>query len=101
MRTMPPASSAFDLYRKPNMLPILTPIVAIKKVVQPMRETAGRIFTLKNAKVMPTAKASILVAMARGSMVRGEKEALCFSDSLRDSSTMLPPISDSSTKAIQ
>ena len=38
-------------------------------VITPINETAGIICTFKKAKVMPTARASILVATARGNIV--------------------------------
>ena len=55
------------------------------KVVIPMRVTARIIFTLRNAKVMPTARASMLVAIASTSIVLKPKEESCS-----PSSTMEP-----------
>ena len=72
------------------------------KVVQPMNSTAGTMSTCKKAKVTPTARASMLVATARGSMVRKEKEL--FSDSSPhslDSRIMFTPMIPSRIKAIQ
>lgn len=56
---IPPVNSARDLKRIPKELPILTPKIEQKKVIQPIKITAGRIVTFKNAKVIPTARASI------------------------------------------
>ena len=67
-----------------------------------MSSTAGTILTSRNAKVTPTARASMLVATARVSMVLNPKEASGHSSSLlKDSFIMLAPITASSTKAIQ
>ncbi len=99
---MPPTSSAFDLYFAPNTLPILTPIAERTNVVTPIIETAGTISTSRKANVTPTASASILVATARASIVRGEKESLRFSSSFLTASRIIfAPISASSTNAIQ
>lgn len=76
---IPPASSAFDLYLVPNMFPIFTPAAAMINVITPINETAGIICTFKKAKVMPTARASILVATARGNIVLQSKRS--FEDS--------------------
>ena len=48
-------------------------------VITPINETAGIICTFKKAKVMPTARASILVATARGNIVLQSKRS--FEDS--------------------
>ena len=47
--------------------------------MDPIKETAGTISTLKNAKVTPTASASMLVATARGTIVFTSKESFCSS----------------------
>ena len=60
------ASSAFALYLVPNMFPIFTPAAAMINVITPINETAGIICTFKKAKVMPTAKASILSQQPEG-----------------------------------
>ena len=102
MSTTPPNNSARDLYFAPNTLPTLTPMHDRINVVAPMKLTAGTIRTCRKANVTPTARASMLVATASGSIVPNEKESLRFSSSVsRDSRIMLPPISASSTKAIQ
>ena len=41
----PPNSSALDLYRAPNTLPILTPIAERTKVTMPIKLTAGTMLT--------------------------------------------------------
>ena len=95
-------SSARDLPRSPTRPPAFTPTPDSTRVVRPMRVTAGRIFTFRKAKVMPTVRASMLVATARGSMAAKPKEAPTSSSSwLRDSRTMLPPMRHSRKKAIQ
>ena len=53
----------------PMMLPAFKPIAESRKVMQPMKLTAGTMFTRRKAKVTPTASASMLVATASGSMV--------------------------------
>ena len=68
IRITPPANSALDLYFIPNTLPAFTPIADRTNVVQPIKVTAHTIFTWRNAKVTPTARASILVATASASM---------------------------------
>lgn len=65
----PPRRSALDLYRVPKTLPILIPAAEKRKVMQPIQEIAGRIFTERKAKVTPTARASMLVAIAKSSIV--------------------------------
>ena len=90
--TMPPALSAFVLYFNPNILPALTPEAEQMKVTQPMVSAAGRMDTSMKANVIPTAMASILVAIARISMEHSVMEAsmgLVFSV---DSRSILIPI---------
>ena len=60
MRMIPPASSAFDLYLEPKILPTFTPAAERMKVIIPIKLAARMIFTSRNAKVIPTARASIL-----------------------------------------
>ena len=74
MSTQPPKSSAPERYLAPNTLPILTPAAEKRKVIKPIKATAGQMFTRRKAKVTPTARASMLVARASGSMAAGEKE---------------------------
>ncbi len=78
---MPPANSAFDLNLQPKMPPILMPAAEKAKVVMPMRAADKKIFTFKKAKVIPTARASILVATAMTNMVLKAKELLTASSS--------------------
>ena len=66
-----------------------------------MKLTAETMLTCKNAKVTPTASASMLVATASGSMALTPKESFSSSALSRDSLIMFAPISESSTKAIQ
>ena len=87
---------------EPTTAPALTPTAERRKVVRPIRLTASRMSTWRKAKVMPTVRASILVATANGSMARGEKEVPRLSSSwLRDSRIMFRPMRPSSRKAIQ
>ena len=65
----PPVISAALLYREPNIFPILTPAKENKKVVIPMTVTDFHKSTDKKAKETPTAKASMLVAIAIISIV--------------------------------
>ena len=65
-----------------------------------MDSTAGRISTWRKAKVIPTARASMEVATARGSMAPGAKEQLSSSPPPAPR-TMFAPIIDSRAKAIQ
>ena len=71
----PPMNSALLRHFEPNTLPILMPNAERIKVTTPINSTAGTMSTRKKAKVTPTAKASMLVATARGSIVKNEKEA--------------------------
>ena len=58
--------------------------------------------TLRKAKVTPTASASMLVAMASGSILLMETESSVFSSSPETPSRIIfPPISPSRIKAIQ
>ena len=50
------------------MPPIFTPAVEMKKVVNPIMIIALKIFISKNANVIPTASASVLVAIASSSI---------------------------------
>ena len=71
-------------------------------MVAAMKHTAGRMDTSKKAKVMPTARASMLVATAMGSITRKAREALVSSSSgHRASRIMLMPSKTSRAKAIQ
>ena len=71
-------------------------------MITPINVTAQRILTFKKAKVTPTAKASMLVATARGSMALNPKEESRDSASVsRDSRIILIPMIPSRIKAIQ
>ena len=62
INTMPPASSALDLYFAPKRFPIHTPAAENNKnVVRPMTGTEGTSGTCRKANVTPTASASIEV----------------------------------------
>ena len=79
----------------------LDPRSGQKKGGQTDEGDGGQDIHLKKAKVTPTASASMLVASARGSMERKEKEQSTSSLSSRDSRTMLIPMMDKRRKAIQ
>ena len=104
---MPPATSALLLYFRPKILPTFKPKTDRQKVVQPMSPTALKMSTSgSSAKVMPTARASILVATASISMALKPKDTFSSCPSLsssrdRPSLSMFPPIRHSSTKATQ
>ena len=71
-------------------------------MMMPIKLTAGTMRTLKNAKVIPTARASMLVAMARINMVFISREAFSGDSSLESASfIMVIPIKDRKTKATQ
>ena len=55
------------------MFPMRMPAAEIAKVTVPIKVIAGRIAAWRKARVTPTARASMLVAMARGSMALKEK----------------------------
>ena len=60
----------------PKTFPILTPKAEVKNVNIPINEIAATMFTSgKSANVMPTAKASILVAIAKWSIVLKSRES--------------------------
>ena len=99
---MPPASSAFDLYFVPKIFPIFTPANEIKNVQTPIIDAADTICTFKNANVIPTASASILVATASINISFISMDASAFSSSSdNDSFTILIPISPRRINAIQ
>src|SRR5699024_11164437 len=56
IKIMPPASSALLLYLAPNRLPTFTPTMDNAKVITPIKLTAAPMFTLKKAKLTPTAR---------------------------------------------
>ena len=101
---IPPATSALLLYFRPKILPTFNPRADRQKVVAPMRPTALKMFTSgSRAKVIPTARASMLVATARGSMALKPKDAFSSLSSSREkpSLSIFPPMRPSSTKATQ
>ena len=102
---MPPVSEALSLYLAPKRLPINTPNAEITKVVHPISPEALPILTERNAKVIPIASASILVATAiSSSSFRSNRSLENSSSSLPSScrvSHTIPPMNSSSTKAIQ
>ena len=98
---MPPSISALDLKDRPHRFPILTPIKDKIKVVMPMIAIAGKIFTCRKAKVIPTANASILVAIDRISRFPRVKAGVRSVLQLLDSFIIFIPIMVSNIKAIQ
>ena len=73
------------------------------KVIEPMSATAGTMCVPgRNANVMPTASASMLVAIASRSMALNASEPSSLSSSFDSASRiMLPPMMPSSTNVIQ
>lgn len=98
---MPPHRVAFEWYLAPNKLPIFVPIAEKAKVTAPIKVTAGRIETLINAKLTPTANASMLVAIAKTSIDFHPISGSIDSSSWKESQIILPPIIDNKIKAIQ
>ena len=100
---IPPIIPADFSNLDPNTFPIFTPMMENKKVVTPIINTDDQILTWIQAKEIPTAKASILVAMAKSSMVLNPNELSAGSSSFRDNASriMLAPIKKSNPKAIQ
>ena len=66
-----------------------------------MNDTAGIMFTLRNASETPTASASMLVATASKNIFFTPISALTFSSSSNDSFIIFPPMNKSKIKAIQ
>lgn len=87
----------------PKRLPIFTPTMENTKVVRPMTNTELHNSTWMQAKEMPTAKASMLVAMAKSNIVLKSRElSSCFSSPFeKDSRIILAPMRNSKPKAIQ
>ena len=101
---IPPIIPADFSYFEPKTLPIFTPKTENRKVVKPMIITDDHNFTWIQAKETPTAKASILVAMAKRNMVLKSKEPLFSPSSFLPqmaSRIILVPIRKSKPKAIQ
>ena len=102
MRITPPVIWAPLRQRSPKMLPIFTPAALSRKVTTPMKQTAGTMRTRRKPKVTPTARASMLVARAMGSMTFQAREPSSpLSSFFQASRSMLAPMPASSTKAIQ
>ena len=98
----PPASSALDLYLQPKAFPTFTPTMDRVNVTAPIKDTAGTMSTFRNAKVTPTARASMLVATARRTMPRTSRDALAQDSSFsKDSFTMPAPMRTRRRKATQ
>ena len=94
--------NTFDLYFVPKIFPIFTPANEIKNVQTPIIDAADTICTFKNANVIPTASASILVATASINISFISMDASAFSSSSdNDSFTILIPISPRRINAIQ
>ena len=86
----------------PNLLPTFVPITDKINVITPISVIAKIKLTLKNANVIPTANASILVAIASIIIVLKLTSSFIFSLSLlNDSFIMFPPIIASKKNAIQ
>ena len=104
---MPPAKVALSSYFAPNLCPTHTPAAESTKVVQPISVMAAAIRTCRKANEMPTANASILVAIARmrSSLISSfyPPEALFGASSFfrTTSQIILPPIKVSKANAIQ
>ena len=100
----PPVISAYFPSFPPILFPRNTAAALMKKVVTPIRQTAERISTFRNAKLIPTAKASILVAIAsrKISFVGMDSIEVSHSDAASfDSRIILTPIKPSRKNAIQ
>ena len=65
IKIIPPIISALFSYLIPNWFPIFTPITDNIKVTNPIKIAANTMLVCRNAKVIPTANASILVAIAK------------------------------------
>ena len=101
-KIIPPTNSAFLSYLSPNLFPILVPTIDKIKVIIPIKLTANTKLTFKNAKVIPTASAYILVSIARTIIVLKLTSSFLFSlSSSKDSFIIPPPIIASNAKAIQ
>jgi len=64
MRIAPPAISALTPAVLLSLFPVKTPSHVIKKVVKAIISAAAKIFIWTNARLIPAAKASTLVAKA-------------------------------------
>lgn len=93
---MPPHSSMCRSHRLPKYTPVMLPVTEKRKETSPKRRIgcnidAGEVFPVK-AKVIPTAIASMLVAMAKGMMVFKQNGLIgCASFWRKFSLIILPP----------
>ena len=95
-------NSALFSYLSPNLFPIFTPITDKINVIIPIDITGNTIFILRQANVIQTAKASMLVAIANITIVLMSILSLQFSEFLlKDSFIMLLPIAPNNANAIQ
>ena len=102
MRTRPPTSSALDLNRSPAFLPKSTPAMENIIVVIPIIIIGIHIDISRKANETPTARASILVAIARVSICQKPKPWATPSSSFeKDSLTILAPMRVSNNHATQ
>ena len=85
----------------PNRVPILTPNADIINVVIPINIVAYTMFTPKNANVIPTAIASMLVAIAKTTIVLKSKEELSIVDDQISSPTYSKDLAYYSWKLIK
>ncbi len=101
IRIIPPARTALVLYFSPKRFPKNTPIEDNINVTSAIVVTEYIMFTFKNAKDMPTARASMLVAIDKSSIVFMDKLLSNLSCSLeRDSIIIFIPISDNKKNAM-
>lgn len=71
---IPPRNSTFKPLICPKWKPQITPQNESMKVVMAMIPAGYQMFVCRNAILMPTAKASILVAMPKVNSILGENE---------------------------
>ena len=102
MRMTPPTNSANLPYLLPSRVPNLIPTADIANVITPITVADTNMSLPSIARLMPTANASMLVAMARISIVTGDRSSSSFSSSPNTASRiMLAPISARRMKATQ
>ena len=105
MSTSPPVSSARRWNRQPRRRPTRPPVTDRAKATTPMTAAESRIWTLIKAIDTPTARASMLVAMASTHSRRADRSGGASSSSpqprRRDSHAILPPMTASRPKATQ
>ena len=102
MSTSPPVSSARRWNRQPRRRPTRPPVTDRAKATTPMTAAEARIWTLIKAIDTPTARASMLVAMASTHSRRADRSGGASSSSpqprRRDSHAILPPMTASRPK---